>query len=148
MEPNHPTLSALIKLHAEIGGKIIDNKKQAKKLAQDMQHVEAVIRMFAPGYNVASIAAKRRNKSNPWFKRGTLYRSALDVLREAGEPLTARQIAERVLARRHVTNATTKQVRDLQAGIHSSLRNHKGGGVVIAGEGLPRRWTLAPHGRI
>jgi hypothetical protein len=28
-----------------------------------------------PGFNVASIAAKRRNKSNPWFMRGALFRS-------------------------------------------------------------------------
>lgn len=41
-----------------------------------MMQVEAVVKMLQPGFNVASIAAKRRNKSNPWFKRGTLFRSA------------------------------------------------------------------------
>jgi hypothetical protein len=40
--------------------------------------------MLQPGFNVAGIAAKRCNKSNPWFKRGTLFRSAVDVLRRAG----------------------------------------------------------------
>jgi transposase len=38
------------------------------------------LKMLQPGFNVASIAAKRRNKSNPWFKRGTLFRSAVDVM--------------------------------------------------------------------
>jgi hypothetical protein len=32
-----------------------------------MMQVEAVVKMLQPGRNVASIAAKRRNKSNPWF---------------------------------------------------------------------------------
>jgi hypothetical protein len=35
-----------------------------------MMQVEAVLQMLQPGFSVASIAAKRRNKSNPWFKRG------------------------------------------------------------------------------
>jgi hypothetical protein len=30
-----------------------------------MKRVEAVVKMMQPGFNVASIAAKRRNKSNP-----------------------------------------------------------------------------------
>jgi hypothetical protein len=33
--------------------------------------------------NVAGIAARRRKKSNPSFKRGTLFRSAEDALRRA-----------------------------------------------------------------
>jgi hypothetical protein len=35
-----------------------------------MRQVEAVVKMLQAGFNVASIAAKRRNKSNPCFKRG------------------------------------------------------------------------------
>jgi hypothetical protein len=55
-----------------------------------MMQVEAVVKMQQPGFNVASIAAMRRNKSNPWFTRGTLFRSAVDVMRRAGSPMTAR----------------------------------------------------------
>jgi hypothetical protein len=29
--------------------------------------VEAVVKMLQPGFNIASIAAERRNKSSPWF---------------------------------------------------------------------------------
>jgi|NGEPerStandDraft_6_1074524.scaffolds.fasta_scaffold272314_2 hypothetical protein len=64
-----------------------------------MMQVEAVVKMLQPGFNVAGIAAKRRNKSNPWFKRGTLFRSAVDVLRRAATPMTAREIAD-IVARR------------------------------------------------
>jgi hypothetical protein len=41
---------------------------------------------------------KRRNKSNPWFKRRTLVRGAVDVMRRAGTPMTAREIAEALIA--------------------------------------------------
>jgi len=69
MQENHPTLSALIKLHADLGGQIFENRKCAEKLAEDMKHVEAVIRMFSPSFDVRKISMKRRYKSNPWFKR-------------------------------------------------------------------------------
>jgi hypothetical protein len=35
---------------------------------------------------------------NPWFKRGTMFRHALEVLRAAPGPLTVREIADAVLS--------------------------------------------------
>jgi hypothetical protein len=64
MKPNHPPLSALIKLHAEIGGRMIENRKQPAKLAEDAKHVEAVIRMFEPGFNCRVMSARRRYSDN------------------------------------------------------------------------------------
>ncbi|THD45048.1 MAG: hypothetical protein E7774_08840 [Bradyrhizobium sp.] len=117
------------------------NKKEATRLANDMRHVEAVIRMFAPDYNVRAISAKRRNVGNPWFKRGTLFRNALDILREAGEPLTARVMADRLLAAK---GATSTQRAKIQAGILASLRDNEGKIVEPVGEGKPVRWVLRP----
>jgi hypothetical protein len=94
-------------LHAELAGKLLANKREAIRLRTAMMQVEAVVKMLQPGFNVASIAAKRRNKSNPWFKRGTLFRIAMDVMRRAGAPMTARIAGEAV-------PATRKQFNDLQ----------------------------------
>jgi hypothetical protein len=52
MKQNSTTLSAPVRLHADLGGRIFENRKQAQKLAQDMVHLEAVIRMLAPDYDV------------------------------------------------------------------------------------------------
>jgi hypothetical protein len=51
-----------------------------------MRHVEAVIKMLDPSYNLARITVKRR-QPNKWFKRGTLYKRAMDVLRTATGPM-------------------------------------------------------------
>ncbi len=142
MKRNHPTLSALIKLHAYIGGEIFKNKKHAEKLADDMRHIEAVIKMLSPGFNVRAIAVRRRYKGNAWFKRGTLYRHAVDEMRKAETPLTARELTERMLAARKVTDATPKEIRDLAGGVLTSLRNHQGDTVEIVGNGYPQRWRL------
>src|SRR3954464_10175785 len=90
-----------------------------------MIQVEAVMQILQPGFSVATIAAKRRNKSNPWFKRGTLFRSAVDVLRRATRPMTTREIAEALIAGKDVP-ASRKQFVDLQAAIHVALRKRAG----------------------
>jgi hypothetical protein len=59
-----------------------------------MVQVEAVIKMLAPDFNVSRISPKRRVIGNPWFKRGTMFRSAVDVMRRAGTPMTARDSRE------------------------------------------------------
>jgi hypothetical protein len=144
MKDNHPTLSALRRLHAEIGGKILDNRKAAKRLREDKRHVAAVIKMFSPGYDLKAIAARRTYKSNPWFKRGTVFRSAIDVMRASTEPLTVAQIVDRMLAAKGVSTARPDQIRGLQSAILASLQNRKGKGRVrLADDRVPMRWVLA-----
>lgn len=56
------------------------------------------MKMLSPEVNLRLIAPKRRNIGNPWFKRGTLYRAVMDVLRRAERPMMARQITDALLA--------------------------------------------------
>jgi hypothetical protein len=136
-----PAMYALERLHAELGGQILQNKQEAPRLAKCMKHVEAVLKMLQPGYSVRAIAVRRR-KANPWFRRGTIYRHALDVLRAAQGPLTAREIAEAMPAKQGATGVSGKRVIDLGGSVLSSLRKHKDRGVVVVGEGVPARWKL------
>ena len=129
----------LSQLHAELAGKLRDNKREAIRVRKAMIQVEAVLKMLQPGISVAGIAAKRRNKSNPWFKRGTLYRSAVDALRRSSNPMTAREIADALIAGK-APQATRKQAIDLQSAILAALRKRNGAAVI--GEGAPARWQL------
>lgn len=134
-------LHALKQLHAELAGKLIESGKEASRLRQSMKQVEAVMKLFEPSYNLRPIAVRRR-KPNPLFKRGTMFRHALDVLRTAEEPLTSRQIAERMIAAQGITDASAKAVRDLAGSVNASLQNHDGGAVVRHGDGMPARWRI------
>jgi hypothetical protein len=120
-------------LHAELAGKLLANKREAIRLRTAMMQVEAVVKMLQPGFNVASIAAKRRNK------RGTLFRSAVDVLRRAAVPMTTREIADALVADK-APQATRKQAIDLQAAIVAALR--KRDRTMVIGSGAPARWQL------
>src|SRR6266436_1959571 len=86
-------MHTLRQLHAELGGKLIDNKTEARRLVAAMKQVEAVMKLLQPGYDVRPIAVRRR-KPNPWSKRGTVFRAVLDVMRKATGPMTARQVTE------------------------------------------------------
>ena len=131
----------LEQLHAELGGKILDNKTEAERLRQAMQHVEAVLKLLDPDHNLRTIAVRRR-KPNPYFKRGTVFRAALDVLRKATGPITASEITLAMLADKGVLDAPAKAVRDLEGAVRAGLRNHEGGAVGTVGDLMPVRWAL------
>jgi hypothetical protein len=71
-----------------LAGKIETNPKSGDKLWSQMVQVETVMKMLDPDFDARAISAKRRNVGNPWFKRGTMFRSAVDVMRRAGTPMT------------------------------------------------------------
>jgi hypothetical protein len=133
---------ALLRLHAELGGKIKDNKAEAERLAQCMKHVEAVLKMIKPGFDTRPIAVRRR-KPNPWFKRGTVFRSAIEILRRAERPLSTQEITLRMLAAKGVENPSRNNIRLLFGGVQSSLRNNKGKSVVCHDQTRPALWSLA-----
>jgi hypothetical protein len=135
-------LHALKQLHAELAGKRQANKREAVQLRKAMIQVEAVMKMLDPAFNARAISAKRRNQGNPWFKRGTLFRNAIDVLRRSNVPMTAREITD-ILIEGKRPPATRKQAINLQAAILAGLRKRNGKTVVE--EGDPARWSL-PHG--
>jgi hypothetical protein len=141
--PKHPAVTFLANLHADLGGRIQANRKEGERLASDMKHVEAVIRMFDPAYNVRAISVRRRNQRNRWFKRGTMFRAVLDVLKAADGPLTVREIVLRLLASKGEAKPDLKTIRDLEGGVRSTLARKAGKTVQNVGQGMPSRWTLA-----
>ncbi len=121
-----PALYALVRLHAELAGRIADNKKQAAKLRDDMRHVEATIRLLEPGFDTRRIAVKRRHNPNPLFKRGTVFRAALDILRTATAPMTAEEIAVALLRSKGVQEPSKAEVLMMYGAVAGSLRINAG----------------------
>lgn len=140
MTSKSPALYALERLHAELGGQILANKKEAKRLAESMKHVEAVLRLLEPDYEIRKIAV-RRKEHNAFFKRGTMFRHAIDVLRKADGPLTCREIVERMIAAQSVTKPALKDIRIVVGGVQASLKNNEGKTVASDGK-MPARWKL------
>ncbi len=129
-----PLMYGLIKLHSRLEG---DLQKQKENLA----HVRAVIKIVEPDFDIASIKPKRTNKPNPFFKRGEAFLVALDVLREAKEPLTLSQIAGAILAKKNVTKPTAQELRIARNTIKNTLDFYNGKSVRSIGRIRARRWT-------
>jgi hypothetical protein len=95
--------------------------------------------MLDPTHNLRTIAVRRR-KPNAWFKRGTVWRTALDVLREADEPLTVGEIAQRMLTSKRIADTPRSAVENLEGAVRAALRGHDG--VAVNGDGIPTRWAI------
>lgn len=134
-------LYTLGKLHSELAGKLAANQRETKRLRLSIFQVEAVMKMLSPEVNIRLIAPRRRRMGNPWFKRGTLYRSAVDVLRRAQMPMTARDMTD-VLLKGKVPTPTRMQEKNIQAAILAAMRQHDGLGVAKVGEGYPPKWRI------
>jgi hypothetical protein len=137
-----PAVDALKRLHAELGGKIKDNRAEAKRLADMMKHVESVLKMLRPDFNVSSIAARRRHKRHMPYKKGTGPRHIMDVLRAAAEPMTSTEVAAAVLRNNGIAEPTAADIRNARGSVHSTLRRYQGRTVDVVGEGFPVHWRL------
>jgi hypothetical protein len=131
---------ALLRLHAELSGKVLKKRREAKRLRRDIERVQAVIRMLEPGINIRSVAIEKR-QPNPWFKHGTLFRLAREVMRSTGRPLSSREITLALLAQRGVTDASREAVNDLVCSVERSLVYHRGRSVEAVGS-RPVHWAI------
>jgi len=135
-------ISALKDKRARIDGEIKTRRYQITRLEMELAHVDAVIRMFSPSYDVEKIASKRTFAKNPaGVRKGAGGRQALTVLREAGAALTANEIAGRVLAKLGKEDSPEAR-RMLAAAIVSTFSRRKDGAVKYDASTQPGRWSL------
>lgn len=135
MSSHSPLMYGLIKLHSRLDG---DLRQQKKNLG----HVRAVIRIVSPDFDVASIKPKRTNKLSPFFKRGEAFLLALDVLREATEPMRPMEIAIAMLAKKGVLKPTAIERRAAWNAIKNTMDGYSGKAVIAIGHAHARRWLI------
>ena len=107
------------------------------KLMADLAHLAAVIRMFRPGEDVEAIRPIRPSVDRGATFRRQWSRLALDVLREAKEPLATREIAKRVAAREGNTDPLAMV--SIECSLHATLPKRD---CVVRVEGSPKRWAV------
>lgn len=136
-------MSALKDKRARLDGEVKMRRYQIVRLEMEMAHIDAVIRMFRPGYDPAKIATKRTIKRSPaGTVRGSGTREALTVLRQATDPLTSREIADRILTR-HGKPPGGEDSERLANNIHGAFARRADGAVRLDATTYPARWRLA-----
>jgi len=134
-------MSALRDKYAELLGRLKKHEKEAEALRVDLAHVEASIRMFKPDWDEKSVRGKRPRKPSRWPKSGQGVQLTLEILRTAGEPMTAHDIAIEAMMRCGMPTDDGIVVKAVASGLRSGLRRRIGKGI-IKHEGFPTRWSL------
>ena len=136
-------LEALKRKRAEITGEIARCHANVAKLSDDLEHLDATLRLFAPDFVAESILPKVFTPPKSWSKRGEMSRAVLSILRVAKGPVTAREIASQIVAQRGldsdpgILNVMTRRVGHV-------LRDKRENGLVRSLEetGLWLQWEI------
>lgn len=102
----------------------------------DLDHLGPVILMFSSTEDLSAIKPIRPYPVN----RDRWNREALAVLKEEAAPMTAREIAKRLLTARSVEH-TYRNLQRVECSLYVVLERLEGRGIMRASEG-PRRWTI------
>src|SRR4051794_39802227 len=127
-------IGALVRKRAELAG-----------LTANLCHLDATLRMFDPEIRLDAIRPKAPRPAADPGRPEITTRMVLDALRRAGEPLSAREIAARLLAELGADAGDAKLLRAANERVGEALRRQRRKVVVacelaLGGRGL---WRLA-----
>lgn len=136
-------LDALKRKRAEMTGEIARCHARLQELSENLKHLDATLRLFAPDFVAESILPKVFVPPKSWSKRGEMSRAVLSILRVAKGPQTAREIASQIVAQRGldsdpgILNVMTRRVANV-------LRDKREAGLVRSLEetGLWLQWEI------
>lgn len=138
-------VAALISKRAELAGLIEHQQKEMRRLADDLAHLDATLRLFSPEIDLRTIRARAHRVRNRFFRPGECQRMVLDIFREAqGAALSSRQIGEALAARKRLepTTVMIEQMRKNAIGVVHRLT--RSGTLIPAGrDGLGATWAVA-----
>jgi hypothetical protein len=90
-------IGALRNKRAELAGVASQLERQLSRQQADVTHLDATLRLFDPTIRPTEIRPRRHYVRNTWFRRGECLRLIYDVLREAEQPVTTRDLAEGIM---------------------------------------------------
>ena len=138
-------VAALITKRAELAGLIEHQQKEMARLADDLAHLDATLKLFSPEIDLRTIRSKARRIRNRFFRLGECQRMVLDIFREAqGAALSSRQIGE-ALAARQGLESTPVMIEQMQKNAIAVVhRLERTGTLIPAGrDGHGATWSVA-----
>ena len=118
-------IGALRNKHAELAGVLRQLEQQLVQQRADLAHVDATMRLFDPDIRPNDIRAKQPRARNAWFRPGECLRLIYDELREATQPVTTRELAERVMQAKAIPAADNDRRERIQKTLLGSLNRAK-----------------------
>ena len=144
-------ISALSSKRAELAGIVSQLERQLGQQQANLAHLDATIRLFDPDIRPNTIRPKQQRARNAWFRPGECLRLIYDELRDAVQPMTTRELAERIMRLKAMPMVDDRQRELVQKTILGSLNRAKEtiarvetAGVVMNGCGNANGFSASP----
>ena len=135
-------ISALSNKRAELAGLVSQLERQLAQQQANLAHLDAAMRLFDPNIRPNRIRPNQPRARSVWFRPGECLRLIYDELREAAQPMTTHQLAERIIRVKALPIADDRQRALVQKTILGSLNRAKATIVRVEAAGVVR-WRLA-----
>jgi hypothetical protein len=133
---------ALKEKRARVAGHLIAAHLRAIALKADLANLDACLKIFAAEIDPDAIEPKTTFGKNPaGLRKGAGTRTALEILRESGEPLSSQELAACVL-QRHGRPLEARALEMLVKAIHGNFSRRKDGIVTFDRGTYPGKWRL------
>ena len=114
-------IGALRHKRAELAGMLRQLEQQLVQQRANLTHVDATMRLFDPDIRPKDIRPKQPRTRNAWFRPGECLRLIYDELREATQPVTTRELAERIMRLKAIPPADDQRRERVQKTLLASL---------------------------
>jgi hypothetical protein len=118
-------IGALRNKRAELAGVLRQLEQQLAQQRADLAHLDATMRLFNPDIRPNDIRAKQPRARNAWFCPGECLRLIYDELREATQPVSTRELAERIMRVKAIPAADDQRRERIQKTLLGSLNRAK-----------------------
>ncbi len=141
-------VSGLVAKHAELAGLIQFHRAEIERVAADLKHVDATLKLFSPEFDLRSLGVKRVRKSSlggfKRFKGNESQTIVLDQLRQAKKPISATMICTALMVARGIEDTREMRI-SINRTLTGTLRRLEKRGLVkeVGRSGVTSLWQLA-----
>jgi hypothetical protein len=118
-------IGALRNKRAELAGTLRQLEQQLAWERTNLAHLDATMRLFDPNIRPKDVRPRQRRTHNAWFRHGECLRLIYDELREATQPVTTRELAERIMRVKAIPVADDHRRELVQKTLLASLNRAK-----------------------
>ena len=110
---------------AELAGMVNRLEQQLVQHRASLMHLDATMRLFDPDIRPEEIRPRQLRAHNDWFRPGECLRLIYDVLRDAAQPVTTRDLSGRIMVAKGIAEADTRARQLIHKTILASLTRAK-----------------------
>ncbi len=118
-------IGAMSNKRAELAGIVRQLEQQLAQQRTNLAHLDATMRLFDPDIRPKQIRPRQQRARSVWFRPSECLRLIYDELRDAAQPITTRELAERIMRVKAMSARDDRQRELVQKTLLGSLNRAK-----------------------